>query len=312
MPKINLIEKGAIAPKPNANNPFFVEKYPSEEPSLEGINNSFIREAHPRYNKATPEKVVEGTNNQFIILGRDRPGNLASGYGGEGNTHCGMIDIVAGMSGMFAREVDPETGEPVYTDKSFALDAARIYISQRTDVDKNFGLVDGSVGSPTLRSAIAMKADGIRIVARNGIKLVTGTDTHNSQGVQELISAGIDLIAGNDDRDLQPLVKGSNMIKCVVDLAEHTADLSSIVLKMVKHIFQLEAALAVHTHICTAPGSPSSPAPLLATNIATGYPGLIKLVGEMMQFTKDNVMIKLNNTQPFGENYINSQYNTTN
>ena len=82
-----------------------------------GTNNRTIPEAHPRYNKSESERVIEGENNQFIILGRDRPRGLSSGYGGKGDSHCGSIDLVAGMSGMMARVVDSR-GNLVNTDKS--------------------------------------------------------------------------------------------------------------------------------------------------------------------------------------------------
>ena len=49
-----------------------------------GIFQDRILEAHPNYNAAPSEAVFEGENNNFIILGRDRPSNLTSGAGGEG------------------------------------------------------------------------------------------------------------------------------------------------------------------------------------------------------------------------------------
>ena len=50
-----------------------------------------------------------------------------------------------------------------------------------SDIDDNFELVDGSIGNSKNKSAIAMKADGIRIIAREGIKLVTKTDNANRE-----------------------------------------------------------------------------------------------------------------------------------
>ena len=51
-------------------------------------------------------------------------------------------------------------------------DAARIYISQRADIDEYFDIADGSVGHHR-SSAIAVKADSVRILQKR-IKLVTG------------------------------------------------------------------------------------------------------------------------------------------
>ena len=109
------------------------------------------------------------------------------------------------------------------------MDAARIYISQKTDVDRNFGLARGKVGSPTTKSGIAIKADGVRIVGREGIKLVTRTDRRNSQGGQVQSIVGIDLIAGNDDSDLQPMVKGDSLLSAMDRLVNYVDNLSGIV-----------------------------------------------------------------------------------
>ena len=62
-----------------------------------GVFQDRILEAHPHYNAAPSEAITEGENNNFIILGRDRPRGLKSGYGGKGDTHSGKIDIVVGM-----------------------------------------------------------------------------------------------------------------------------------------------------------------------------------------------------------------------
>ena len=79
-------------------------------------------------------------------------------------------------------------------------------MSQRTDIDNNFNLPGGSVGQSEAKSGIAIKADAVRIIGRDGRKLVTGTDTYDSQGVRIDIQQG-DLIAGINDEHLQPLVK---------------------------------------------------------------------------------------------------------
>lgn len=59
-------------------------------------------------------------------------------------------------------------------DNSFQTDAARIYISQLTDIDANFGIDPGKTGYMKERSGIGIKADGVRVIGREGIKLITG------------------------------------------------------------------------------------------------------------------------------------------
>ena len=278
-----------------------------------GVANDTIPEAHPRYNATPSEKIFEGINNQYIIMGRDRPRGIFSGYGGKGNSHCGSIDIVAGMSGMMARVVD-KRGNLVSTDKSPELDAARIYVSQRTEIDKNFNLPAGMVGSPTPRSGIAIKADGVRIIARDGIKLVTGTDEYNSQGVKLDAISGIDLIAGGIDEDMQPLVKGNNLEIALREIIELVNDLNGIVLSMQKNYFQLLISLQAHTHISPpgVTGGPCSPAPLLAGQIINQYYKLASSVGDLLTHQTNSVKASITYTYPFGDGYINSIYNHTN
>ena len=80
--------------------------------------------------------------NAYITFGHDRPTHLFSGYGDKGGTHCSTIDICAGAASAL-RKVKPKGApydETNVIGKIFAADASRIYISQMTDVDANFGL----------------------------------------------------------------------------------------------------------------------------------------------------------------------------
>ena len=278
-----------------------------------GVSNSHLVEANPSFTQTASEKVLQGKHNTMIVLGRDRPRGITSGYGGRGNSHSGCIDIIAGMSGMLAREVNKNNIQ-VTTDKSPELDAARNYISQRTDVDDNFNLADGFVGNSKTKSGIVIKADGVRIVAREGIKLVTGTDVYNSQGIRVDSISGIDLIAGNLDQDLQPIPKGYNLERALNDTIDLVADLSGIVLNMLKSYGELAAAIGTHTHIA-APiaGGPVSPPPVLAAVAAGQLTSFVPLTTtDIVSFQKNVVATKMNYVYPFGRDYINSLFNTTN
>lgn len=312
MVKVPASNTGLINPIKETSRDPLIDSREGKKPGTEGLNNSFITEAHPLYNKADQEKVFSSPTNAFIILGRDRTGDLETGYGGAGNTHCAAIDIVAGLSGMLAREIDPDTEESVYTNKNVSLDAARVYVSQRTDIDKNFNLAEGYVGSPRARSGIAIKADGIRLIAREGIKIITGTDVYNSQGVEATVVQGIDLIAGNDDENLQPMVKGANLVALMEDVIDQIEDINGQIQEMLKVQSQLFLALGTHTHIGTAPGTPVTPSPDLATFLVKKTPDLVQMLSNCIVSTKNSVMLKANYTKPIGEGYINSQFNNTN
>ena len=144
----------------------------NDSPKLQGQEysgyfQSDIIGPNPSYNLKESENIIQGKHNTIIIMGRDRPGSEFSGKGSSANTNVGCIDIIAGLSGIMAREVDDQ-GEKVLTNKSTELDSARIYISQRADIDspEYFNLAQGKVGNLTNRSAIAIKADSVRVIER--------------------------------------------------------------------------------------------------------------------------------------------------
>lgn len=282
---------------------------------------------HPNYNEASGEKVFQGKNNQYITLGRDRPGGVLSGYGGKGDTHCGMIDIVVGRHGIVGREIDSE-GTPVYLDNHLPLDAARIYISQKTDIDGNFDGISGVdnilpfgfVGNPQARSGILIKADGVRIVAREGIKLVAGVDRFNSAGYQKESIQGIDLMGNNTDEGLQSLVKGQNLIKYLEEINEEIEWNTSTAHLLLNWAVKFTTFVMAHTHITTQPGSPSTPSPEIIGGIASGtlISDFMKTMEKLISGTVNKVVIKKNYltppVSPFTSNstYICSTFNNTN
>jgi len=295
----------------------------------DGIFNDYMAEAHPKYNKTIPERVIQGKNNQFIIIGRDRPRGPASGYGGAGHSHAACIDIIAGMGGPLAREEDPETGVMVTTDKDPFLDSARIYISQRADIDKYFKLPEGVVGNEPAKSAVAVKADGVRIIARDGIKLVTGTDTYDSRGVRIGIQSGIDLIAGNSDEDLQPLVKGNNLCHALADLSKLVNEVSDNVGFISRTMIAFCSALAAHFHISSPTGGPTAPDFIICAPACASAAGAFGFAaGKALMTSKNTVGWNFTYVDPddgipgiqkvkkgargFGAKYILSVHNNTN
>jgi hypothetical protein len=226
-----------------------------------GYYGQQVIDAHPQINSTPSDEVVQGKNNQFIILGRDRPAGPETGYGGKGDTHAGSIDIIAGMSGIQARVYDPKTGKDLKTEKSPSQDAARIYISQKADIDDYFGLVAGEVGNSKTKSGIMVKADAVRIMGREGIKLVTMADRYASPGYEGMGAYGIDLIAGNDDRHLQPIPKGEYLVDCLTEVAERMCDLAGISLMLMNIQREIYEVVVGHTHAVNIPPLLVSPAP---------------------------------------------------
>ena len=57
---------------------------------------------------------------------------------GSGNTHCAAIDLVAGRMGVRATKKDKKR-KRVFKNPDFTMDAARVYISQKSDIDTYMG-----------------------------------------------------------------------------------------------------------------------------------------------------------------------------
>ena len=277
-----------------------------------GVGGGQNEDPSPFFNAASCEKVLKNAHNASIVLGKDRAGSKLSGFGGRGDTHCAAIDIVAGRMGHKAASVN-SNNEPIHADPNFVVDAARIYISQKTNVDRNFRLVKGSQPYADIRSAVAIKADAVRVVGREGIKLVTGCDRINSQGAEINKKAyGIDLIAGNDDSDLQPLVKGDNLHKAMQKLVHHVDKLAAIVDNFAMIQIQWNAHTINHFHV----NGPMGP----TTVDLLGVP--IRMIDMVDMFTKVKLMLlfhKVNLTiyriqylTPLGTGWINSFNNNTN
>jgi hypothetical protein len=304
----------------------------AEENILEvsGINGEPLVEPLPNYARAQCEKVIEGQNNTYIVLGRDRPSTLMSGYGGKGHTSCGTIDIVAGRGMPFIRSQTYPGGapSPIKTNPSPFFDASKIYISQKTDIDANFRLADGTVGISRGKAAIAIKSDAVRILAREGIKIVTGVDRINSRGAELISVGGIDLIAGNNDKGLEPLVKGHTLRKALTELSDRINELNGVVDSFLTYQLQYNAVLMKHTHpdaINIAIGMLAADNPKALTDGSTLQSPAVMGAGKKNIVClntiskKDLVSNKLNLTkwkfkflQPGSPKYINSNYNNTN
>jgi hypothetical protein len=259
--------------------------------------------------------------NSAIIFGLDRPGSLETGYGRSGAQRSETIDIVVGRLSAADGGAGPSTGDNV--DPSFGLDAARIYISQMTDIDLNLGLAKGKIGSIAAHSAIGIKADGIRIVGREGVKIVTGRSFKfegigpdgetNSFGGSIEPAPPIELIAGNSDsvktvgggplklpktsiNTLQPLVKGENSRDAIEELGDLVEELIGTIQNMA--LIQITANSAF--------GVGPNPVHATAAGIA-GIQYLSKVIGPLWQTRINKIMWKINYLEPYGYKYICSK-----
>jgi hypothetical protein len=224
-----------------------------------GIGNTFMVELIPKYNVSTSETLYLSNNSDAsIVMGKDRLGSKLSGHGGFGDTKSATIDIVVGrISPINISQTDD--GDDLLVDSNTQLDSARIYISQQTDVDDNFQLVDGKIGNSKNKSAIAMKADGIRIIGREGIKLVTKTDIINSANNKVESNLGIDIIALNDETSLQPMVLGNNLNECLREIIMEIDNLQNRISYFIKQQQLFNKQISEHRHFSPFNGLPTTP-----------------------------------------------------
>jgi len=286
--------------------------------SIQGIAGDNLVEPVPNFVEAPSEKVFSNANNSWIVLGRDRPGARESGYGGKGDTQAASIDIVCGRMAHQVRTTDAVTGEKLYTDPDFKIDAARIYISQKTDLDENFGCITGRVGTSAAKSGIALKADALRFIAREGIKLISSESKRNSQGGDIRGVVGVDIIAGNVDdsdegTDLQPMVKGNNLTQGLLRLTTHVENLNGLVTSFIKAQMEYNIAMQTHWHPSPFFLAPTAPSPIL---LPEGTRNLITILTKPLYGVathKANLaMFKQTYLQQSGKKYICSRYNNVN
>jgi len=277
-----------------------------------GVGCGIVREPIPEYIQASCEKVISNSNNAWIVLGRDRPTSRFSGYGGKGDMKCGMVDIVVGRLSANPQSVD-ETERRLYADPNFKTDAARVYISQKADIDQYMNLVAGTVGNRKEKSAIGMKADDLRFVARRGIKLVTGTDEKDSRGAPVASTFGIDLLANNDDSDIQPFVKGENAKFALDKMIDYMDNLSGIVDSLLTQQMKFNSELTHHYHVSPFYGKSTSPSlSVTSSGIQTNLKLLKDTKMSLVKFKTNLSMFRANYLLPSGSKYINSRYNNTN
>lgn len=129
------------------------------------MSYDMVQEDVPAFIKRVGDLVYEGSNNTVVVLGRDRAkkgvatvkDGLGSSEAPDGGKGAGAYHVIVGRQ--------DKAGNP-----DFDKDRAYMYLSQKTEVDKNMGtLMEGDQGQV---SAGILKADAARIVVRKDIKIV--------------------------------------------------------------------------------------------------------------------------------------------
>jgi hypothetical protein len=229
-------------------------------PPDSGLYGAYTQDVEVQLKPAASQQRV-GINNAEIIFGPDRPSGLQeSKYIRKGALRAKSIDLVVGRMSSINNGKGPaynRSGDSPEVDNHFGADAARIVISHLTDIDTNFQLADGKTGNIKGRAGIGIKADVVRIIGREGIKIVTGKAPFkgmglkgetNSRGTRLVPAPPIELIAGNNTRPnfvlggplglidvvstLQPLVKGENTTYALKELGNIVDEIWSAVFNL--------------------------------------------------------------------------------
>jgi len=286
-------------------------------PANSGVLHTEVQEPTVNFNPA-PSQFEINHKNAYIVLGSDRPAGLASGYGALGAQGANTIDLVVGR--MAAAE---NVADGTIVDSNFGADAARIYISQKTDVDTNFGLADGNIGSIKGHSAIGIKADGVRIIAKEGVKIVTGKSDAfrgfgsggepNSLGGTVETAPPIELIAGNNTgvnevpgvpfvgmgetiNFLQGIARGENTRDALRELSDLLEEVIGALMNLTLIQAQFNSILGVtpiYWHAAAAP--------------QTAIQFMSKVQMALWQTRINKTIWEINHLQPYGYKYICSK-----
>jgi hypothetical protein len=305
-----------------------------------GIGNTTPLQTAPvRVN--TPDEHVISNNNSWIVLGTDRGnGTFLGGPGGAGKINASVIELTVGMMANTQKgpDADYEAGP------NWMGDAAKIYISERSNIDHYLGIEPTDHVAPTIdfpqRSCAAMKADQVRLVGREGVKIVTGGNVsglgigfwgeRNSRQGKSFTASGISLIANFQGAGveriidlgsfppsievdtLQPMIRGANMTGCISAILDELVNGFETMAKFASAQMELNGALIGHTHV--APWGPTTPSPDLASPVIKNTLSLMSDVhlpniGTMMNI---GLNIRFNYLYEFSPFFIGSRYNFTN
>lgn len=331
-------------------------RYSPWDDGYQGVGNYPLFEPVPNFIQRPGDHIVQPStdNNTIIVFGRDRdpfrknkdgkiekPGNdllkseTVSGY--SQHMGAGAIDIIVGRGAPFPV---PGIGDypnnlpPLYLTRrddrlkkitltngdhpGYLMDAARIYISQMTDIDDYFKISDVNVGSLktdlTPTSAIILKSDRIRMHARRDIKIVAGGDfetSHDSNGFTIKERGRIHLMAGNGKyfENQQPIPVGYNLEACLKSMCRSIIKSLQAIDRFIVDQKKLNAVLATHMHATGAGPTTGNP---VCEAVHKDFSFECANQQEDI-FTALNNVIKVQNRylKSTSKHWINSNYNTT-
>lgn len=273
-------------------------------------NNPSLYKREVKRVKAGNEKITSN-GNAFVVLGLDRGESRYEGYGGLlADTNSNTIDLVVGL-GKHLKERSSEEKDKILVENNFINDSARVYISELCDVDEKFGLKvakNSDIANSKTRSAVAIKADGIRVIGREGIRLIAGKvhDTEMNQVNSSIPDSGVELSMANSTAEMQPMVLGNNLIKALKDINDRINKVNKLLSDHITEQIIFDAQIAAHTHLSVFGNTPD--------------PGIIsRMVSKMVKDGEtimtaeveksiNSAVSEMQATEPFSADYVLSKY----
>ena len=231
-----------------------------------------------------------------IVLTRDNFGHRATGIGGAGGTKCEAIDIVAGSLSSSKTLKDGNTQSRA----NFAEDGARLYLTERGDVNAYFATAKsdtpGVAADSKGVSGAGLKADHTLIIGRQRVRILAGLSKYD--GGERLVDGNsefmprIEIGATSSEKHHQAVL-GNNLVKYLEKISDQITELSEKILRVKLDLTQYQAQMAFHTHPAAGVGGVVTfPDPFFAIpESLTAVPEQINLTKEMI-FDEYNKKVK--------------------
>jgi hypothetical protein len=186
-----------------------------------------------------------------IVLTRDNHGHRATGLGGAGATKCEAIDIVAGSLSC-AKEIKRSNTQ---SRANFAEDGARLYLTERGDVNAYFATAKsdtaGVYASSKMKSGAGLKSDHTLIIGRERVRILAGVSKYDggerlatgNQSTKPVIEIG-----ATSSEKHHRAVLGERLIEYLKKVNKTMTDLNTKISNLELDLLQYKFSMAVHQH----------------------------------------------------------------
>lgn len=232
-----------------------------------------------------------------IVFTKDNYGHRGTGLGGMGGTMCEAIDIVAGS---LTCEKKMHTGK-TESRANFITDGARIYLTERGDIQNYFALGPGDDAtsiSSMLKSGIGIKADHTLVIGRERVRVLVGKCM--AEGGERLANMDENPIGRIDigqaragDGGFQPAVLGDELVEYLQQINDRITSVAEYAQGLEDRILAMRVDFASHFHSGAGLGYIQTfPDPILATKAGAAVrPYLLKttekVIDQMNSFLID-------------------------